>query len=280
MDDKDIDKIYTGDALSVLREQPSDSIDLIVTDPPYQLSSIAQRFNTETDSRNGIRRQGKRWDGKPPDLFYRVSKGFMGKEWDVIPEVETWKECLRVLKPGAFAFILCTPRQDSLCLMISRLTEAGFDMGFTSLYWTYATGFPKGTSISKQVDKRLGAEREVIGQKIGKGGENLNILARESKGDSENAKGCGAYGCGAKQININIEITAPATVQAKTLDGSYTFNPKPAVEVILVCQKPMTEKTYVGQALAWYEEQQNVLKDIGNELKAKYKLDKVEWANE
>lgn len=52
--------------------------------------------------------------------------------------VPIWKECLRVLKPGAFAFIMCIPRQDCLARMIVSLQDAGFETNFTSLYWAYA----------------------------------------------------------------------------------------------------------------------------------------------
>ncbi len=52
--------------------------------------------------------------------------------------VPIWKECLRVLKPGAFAFIMCAPRQDVLCKQIIALREAGFRTNFSSIYWTYA----------------------------------------------------------------------------------------------------------------------------------------------
>src|SRR5260370_22889872 len=63
----------------------------------------------------------------------------MGKDWDkAVPCVDIWKECLRVLKPGAFAFIMSAPRQDVLSQMIIRLSEAGFRTDFTSLYWAYA----------------------------------------------------------------------------------------------------------------------------------------------
>jgi len=105
-------------------------------------------------------------------------------------------------------------------------------------------------NIGKAVDKRLGKEREVVGTKIGKGGENLNKLSRENKGDDEEAKGMGAYGVGAKQENVEIPITAPASDEAKDLDGSYAgFQPKPAVEVVIVAMKPLDKKGYLEQAM-------------------------------
>ncbi|GAH77604.1 unnamed protein product, partial [marine sediment metagenome] len=145
-------------------ELGDESVDLIATDPPYQLSTI-ERFG-KPDS-------GEKWSVKS-GVYHRVSKGFMGQEWDVLPPVEVWQECLRVLKPGAFAFIMTTTRQDSLCQILSDLTHAGFQMSFTSIYWTYASGFPKAQNMGKAVDKRLGVEREVVGyDKQGKKSEGV-----------------------------------------------------------------------------------------------------------
>lgn len=110
--------IYNADCYQVLKEIDTDSIDCLVTDPPYGLN-------------------------------------FMGKHWDkAVPSVEIWKECLRVLKPGAFAFVMCIPRQDCLARMIVNLQDAGFETGFTSLYWAMASGLPKAANISKAIDKR------------------------------------------------------------------------------------------------------------------------------
>ena len=93
-----------------------DSVDLVVTDPPYGIS-------------------------------------FMGKDWDkAVPGVDIWRECLRVLKPGAFAFVMSGPRMDCLSEMGKRLAEAGFEIGFSPIYWAYASGFPKAANIGKLVD--------------------------------------------------------------------------------------------------------------------------------
>ena len=83
--------IMNSDCLEAVKLMPSSSIDLVCTDPPYSYS-------------------------------------FMGKSWDKEGAVDfkaVWKECLRVLKPGAFAFVMCAPRQDVLCKQIQALTDAG-----------------------------------------------------------------------------------------------------------------------------------------------------------
>ena len=194
-----MNKIIQGDSVKVMKTFPPESIDLIVTDPPYGYS-------------------------------------FMGKNWDkAVPSVEVWKECLRVLKAGAFMFVMSAPRQDVLSQMIVRLGQAGFETGFTSIYWAYATGFPKAMNISKAIDKKLGYKGKIISKN--------KLFGRHDSGIYElNKQGLPPR----NEWNI-IEVESK---KAKVLDGSYAgFQPKPAVEVILVCMKPLSEKTYVEQAL-------------------------------
>jgi site-specific DNA-methyltransferase (adenine-specific) len=194
-----LNTIILGDCLEKLKAIPDNSIDLIVTDPPY-----------------GIK--------------------FMGKKWDkAIPSINIWKECLRVLKLGAFAFIMSAPRQDQLSRIIMNLEDAGFNTGFSSMYWTYASGFPKARNIGKAIDKKLGAERKKMGR---------NPNSRENSDKSNTIYESGTVGKTAYH-------TGPATEEAKKLDGSYAgFQPKPAVEVIIVAMKPCDKKTYADQALS------------------------------
>ena len=239
-------KLLLGDCKDKLKELDDNSVDLMATDPPYGLSFMGKEWDSFNEVENIERDM--------PNTVY-AKKGFkkLPRNKPVAMReffVPIWKECLRVLKPGGFAFVMAAPKQDVLRKQIETLDEAGFRTDFTSIYWTYATGFPKAMNIGKAVDKRLGKEREVVGTKIGKGGENLNKLSRENKGDDEEAKGMGAYGVGAKQENVEIPITAPASDEAKDLDGSYAgFQPKPAVEVVIVAMKPLDKKGYLEQAM-------------------------------
>ena len=74
----------------------------------------------------------------------------MGKDWDkVVMGVEYWKECLRVLKAGSLIFVMSAPRQDVLSRAIINLQDAGFDIGFSSLAWCFASGFPKSSRINR-----------------------------------------------------------------------------------------------------------------------------------
>jgi len=207
-----------GDCLDLMKELPGESIDAIISDPPYQLASMCKRFGKpdSADAQYGL-------DG----AFIRISKGFMGKEWDVLPTVEILKEALRVLKSGAFALWLMTPRQDSQLEFLLKLRQAGFVIGFTPLYWTYASGFPKGTNIAKTISRMQGAEK----QSEKKHGVHTNNTVTRDKFNS---------------IYQDYELTD----DAKKFNGSYAgFQPKPAVEVVVVSMKPLSEKTYIGQAL-------------------------------
>ncbi|MCJ7540735.1 MAG: hypothetical protein MUO88_13855, partial [Desulfobacterales bacterium] len=148
---------------------------------------------------------------------------------------EVSKECLRVLKLGAFMFMCMTPRQDSLARAIVAIEDAGFKIGFTSMYWTYASGFPKARNISKAIDKKLGAERKKLVR---------NPNSRENCDKSNTIYESGTTGKTAYH-------TEPATEEAKKFDGSYAgFQPKPAAEAIIVAMKPCDKKAYADQALS------------------------------
>jgi DNA modification methylase len=199
-------RIINGDSADELKKLEDNSIDLLCTDPPYGYS-------------------------------------FMGKSWDnTLPPREIFEESLRVLKPGSFAFVMSAPRSDVQYRMAQMLDEVGFEVGFTPIYWTYATGFPKAMNIGKAVDKRLGKERKVVGKHPDPRHKYLNTDIR-----SGNAAG-GGHTNAARESGL---ITAPASDEAKKLDGSYAgYQPKPAVEVVIVAMKPLDKKKgYVDQAL-------------------------------
>ena len=120
-------ELHHGDCLEVLKILPADSVDAIVTDPPYGLS-------------------------------------FMGKRWDYeVPSEDVWRECLRVAKPGAHLLAFAGTRtQHRMCV---RIEDAGFEIR-DMIAWVYGSGFPKSMDVSKAIDKDAGAEREVVGQKI------------------------------------------------------------------------------------------------------------------
>jgi DNA modification methylase len=100
---------------------PDNSIDSIVTDPPYGLS-------------------------------------FMGKKWDYdVPSVEIWAECLRVLKPGGHLLAFAGTRTQHR--MAVRIEDAGFEIR-DMIAWVYGSGFPKSLDVSKAIDKMDAAQEQ------------------------------------------------------------------------------------------------------------------------
>jgi DNA modification methylase len=115
-------ELYQGDCLEVMQDLEENSIDSIVTDPPYEL-------------------------------------GFMGKSWDstgVAYNVPMWAECLRVLKPGGH--LLSFGGSRTYHRMTCAIEDAGFQIR-DQIMWLYGSGFPKSLDVSKAIDKAAGAER-------------------------------------------------------------------------------------------------------------------------
>jgi DNA modification methylase len=183
--------IIHGDCLHVLKTFADNSIDSIVTDPPY-----------------GIK--------------------FMGKKWDhEVPQVEIWKECLRVLKPGGHMLVACGTRTQHR--MVVNVEDAGFEIRDV-ITWLYGSGFPKSHNISKSIDKEAGVERKVIKDMSKKRSQtNLGLLYPD--------RTCP-------------DVTEDATEDAKKWSGWGTAL-KPACEFWTLCRKPLSEETIAKNILAW-----------------------------
>lgn len=141
-------KLYQGNMLDMLDVIEKESIDSIVTDPPYGLTSITKRFGKENSAECQYGKDGS---------FARLSKGFMGKEWDgsgIEYNIDTWKRCYEVLKPGGY--LLAFGGSRTFHRIACAIEDAGFEIRDT-IMWLYGSGFPKSMDISKQIDKR-GAE--------------------------------------------------------------------------------------------------------------------------
>jgi site-specific DNA-methyltransferase (adenine-specific) len=188
-------KLINGDCLEELKKLDDNSVDLLCTDPPYGYGFMGKHWDTFTE-KDSTKSQQVGWmsPGMKKDTYG------MKEFFDPI-----WTECLRVLKPGALAFVMSAPRSDVQSIMAQTLQESGFDISFTPIYWTYASGFPKAMNISKMLEK-----------------------------------------------NGN---------QKEELDGSYGgFQPKPAVEVVIVAMKPIEEKGLMaqaqknGKAVSWFDD--------------------------
>ena len=179
-------KLINGDCLEELKKLKDNSVDLLCTDPPYGYGFMGKHWDTFQEKKS-TKSQSVGW------MSPGMTKSTYGMNEFFVP---IWEEALRVVKPGGFAFVMSAPRSDVQTVMVQTLQKAGFDVSFTPIYWTYATGFPKAMNIQKAAAKR---------------------------GDID---------------------------KAKELDGSYAgYQPKPAVEVVIVAMKPLEQKGYLDQAL-------------------------------
>ena len=206
-------KIIHGDCLDVLKRLDDNSIDAVITDPPYGLS------NTKPAQVADVL---KAWVTGNTEAVPTKRGGFMGEEWDsFVPPPAVWEECMRVLKPGGHMAVFAGARTQDLMGLSIRL--AGFEIR-DALGWIYGSGFPKSLDVSKAIDKAAGAEREVVGRRTG--AQSKATAAMRSFG---NDRGDG---------KSEFDITAPATDEAKRWDGWGTAL-KPAIEPIILARKPL-----------------------------------------
>lgn len=131
-------EIIQGDCIEVMKEFPENSIDSVVTDPPYGLSYM-----------------GRNWDEFNPKSYQNFCE-----EWG--------KEIYRVLKPGSFVLSFSGTR--TYHRMATGLEDAGFEIK-NMINWVFLNGFPKATDLSKLIDKKFGKEdeRKIIGEKEHRG---------------------------------------------------------------------------------------------------------------
>jgi DNA modification methylase len=220
VEDMEVNQIIHGDCLQVLRTFPSNTVDSVVTDPPYGLSR-------EPDIREVL----EKWLAGE-DYTHRGS-GFMGKTWDsFVPGPSIWREVYRVLKPGGHALVFAGTRTQDL--MTTALRLAGFEIRDV-IEWLYFNGFPKSMDVSKAFDKRAGVEREKIGERV--------------KLESFQYKGNNVYQTNGDRDKITLDITVPATPEAKQWAGWGTAL-KPAHEPIIVARKPL-DGTVVDNIERW-----------------------------
>jgi|SRR5215831_9923809 len=218
--------LHCGDCREVLAAMAENSFDACVTDPPYHLTAIAKRFGHEW-------RYGT-WLDKPdrPGIggaMARLSRGFMGQRWDggdIAFDPTTWRVVLRVLKPGAHAVVFTIPRHVGLVQV--AMQEAGFEFR-DMLVWAFGSGFPKSHDVSKGIDRALDFERAVIGTRKDVG--NNSTTAR------------GTFG-------TEITMTETTNLFGHAWEGWGTAL-KPAVELIILARKPLSEGTVAANVLKW-----------------------------
>jgi len=143
--------LHAGDCREVIRTLPDNSVDSVVTDPPYALVSIAKRFGAE---------------GAAPakaGVYARGAAGFMGKKWDTGEAAfayEFWTEVLRVLKPGGHVLAFGGTR--TYHRLACAIEDAGFEIR-DQIGWAYGAGFPKSHNVGKGVLKMIERQLEVQG---------------------------------------------------------------------------------------------------------------------
>ncbi len=185
------------------------SIDAVVTDPPYGLSKEPDMMEVMKHWMNG-------------DDYIHTGGGFMGKSWDsFVPGPAIWKEVFRVLKPGGYLVAFFGSRTYDIGTLAIRL--AGFEIR-DQIMWVYGSGFPKSLDVSKAIDKAAGVERTVIGR------SNNGIAGGSGEFTSGNAGTAGYKG--------EFDLTIPTSDDAKQWSGWGTAL-KPAHEPICVARKPL-----------------------------------------
>lgn len=190
MNELPINRIVTGDCLTVMGQWPENCIDSIVTDPPYGLK-------------------------------------FCGASWDhQVPGVPYWEAALRVAKPGATLLAFGGTR--TYHRLVCAIEDAGWIVR-ECIMWIHSEGYPKGANISKKMDQMVGAERQVVGMAHNRADNvNAKVFNKDSCGwkqhyditeaASEEAKAWDGWGTGLKPA---VELIC---VAMKPLDGTFAEN--------------------------------------------------------
>lgn len=225
-----------GDCIEILKTLPDNSVDSIVTDPPYGIGFMNKEWDSPQKHKELIEREAKRSEerfkegkspakggfskGVQPGLPIGGAKeGRWFQEW-----CELWaQECFRVLKPGGHMLSFSSPRT------YHRMATAFEDSGFQirdQIMWVFGSGFPKSHNIGKAIDKIQGNEREVVGDNPNhrKTSGLLELGFQDGKESSTITKGNGEW------------------------EGWGTAL-KPAHEPICMARKPLSEKSIAENVL-------------------------------
>ena len=210
-----------GDCIAVMATLPENSIDTIITDPPY-----------------GLRFMGKDWDTFRQDRrtksqVINLGSGMKQPSKSELAEFQEWcrqwaSEAFRIAKPGAFLLAFGGTR--TFHRLVSGIEDAGWEIR-DSIAWLYGSGFPKSYNISKGIEKQAG------------------ILGTQSSGFNT-AGGSENYGPQDKSFRSDYGyVYEPQDPSAKLWNGWGT-SLKPAMELICVAMKPL-DKTFVNNAFTW-----------------------------
>ena len=222
-----------GDCLDVIKKIPDNSVDSIITDPPYGLGFMGKSWDTFDKSQFGLKgNEGKN------DL--KVKKNF-----NVLPRYKTdglytfslnWAtEGLRVLKSGGHLISFGGTR--TYHKIASGIEDSGFEIR-DQLQWLYGSGFPKSYNIGKGVDKLQGNQRDVIGVSLGKG--------YSSQQEKNLEEGFRKYEKGLPYERADRTLT-----KGNSVWEGWGSALKPANEPIVLARKPLSEKSIVENVLKW-----------------------------
>ena len=225
--------LVNGDCLEEVQKlvDKGVQVDSIVTDPPYHLTSIVERFGKEGSA------PAKDKDG----AFQRQSVGFMGKEWDggdIAFRKETWELFMKVLKPGGHLLAFSGSR--TYHRMAVAIEDAGFDIR-DQIMWLYGSGFPKshnlgdgwGTALKPAHEPIVLARKKIEGtnkqnrEKYGTAGLNIDAC-RIEYADENDRSGWHKTGGGGKGYmdtdTFKIRKISPEEIQQRTSKGRFPAN--------------------------------------------------------
>lgn len=172
--------LHRGDCIEVMRTMADNSVDAIVCDPPYGLSS-------EPDMAEVLRH----W--LAGDDYQHKGGGFMGKSWDsFVPGPAVWREAMRVLKPGGHLLAFFGSRTYDMGTLALRL--AGFEIR-DQIMWVYGSGFPKSLNVAKAIDRSRVEDR---GPTLAVGSFLRNAMNRDGVTSNKLAE---LFGCTPRQID-------------------------------------------------------------------------------
>ena len=224
-------KIYQGDCIEELKKLPDNSVDAIITDPPY-----------------GIGFMGKTWDKYDPTVnkgSFKVGTGTHPQGYVAIDRNAFYDfsfkwavECLRVLKPGGFLLSFGGTR--TYHRMTCGIEDAGFEIR-DCIMWIYGSGFPKSLNIGKQIDKIQGNEREVVFKNPYADGHIRKATGNISDAN-DNVKFLSEY-----KLENGLRKETKGTSEWEGWGTAL----KPAVEPIVVARKPLSEKNVALNVLKW-----------------------------
>ena len=242
-------KLYNGDCADVMAQLESESVDAIVTDPPYGLAFMGAEWDsfggsTGKETIDERRRKMNEYLGVNAAVpAFASSHGHTPKlsEMHEFQEAMTpiFEEALRVAKPGAH--LLCFGGTRTFHRMASAIEDAGWEIR-DCIMWVYGSGFPKSMDVAKAIDKTLGAERKKRG---GDGEHSGNV----DFGMKNRCPKCGKPYFSSNPCTCPRNDKLAVTDEAKEWDGWGTCL-KPAWEPIIVARKPL-DGTVANNVLTW-----------------------------